>query len=237
MTFTGKVAHRPRTYAEVVRNGPARLPTVPQAIHKTVVINSEAPTGKKPQIAVAPRPLESTHVGTVASSQKASAAELHVFRTYELIEAILLALPPSDIVLAAKTNTIWRDIVERSPALRDRVFQARYDGVSAEDTAAGSLFLYIDGRQGTLIIRRLENVEVIAFIKNENHKMQIVDGERMVVDFVFVEDYVWGYRCHDIVRDEPYSGLLYTANRELKDYLTSFHTPMKRMSFHGFQFR
>ena len=111
-----------------------------------------------------------TQLTTYPSGRAQQIAAQKVFAIYELLESIILALPQSDILLAAYVSTSWYDLVSTSLAVEDQLFDL--DGQQHTPTKSGvdcSWFLFarvydIVHRkfpQGNLVIRRLGSLEII----------------------------------------------------------------------------
>ncbi|KAK3714636.1 hypothetical protein LTR37_007616 [Vermiconidia calcicola] len=172
-------------------------------------------------------------IPTEPSNNMRTAAADAVFCTYELVEKIILALPPEDILLAAKVNKTTFSIVEESRAIRYRLYHGRFqtlpnDGMLNTD----SWFVYFDLHFATIIIRRLGEVEVVSFIYlGAKGGLKIVAGRNRSVKFDVVMKDVgriefrdWAVQTIDVSRT-----VQLVRVTDVVGYLNRYHPPPKQL--------
>ncbi len=166
-----------------------------------------------------------------------------VFAIFELAEAILLALPKSDILLAAAATPRLRAVFENSPAIRHRLeddtttvghFEppgfVRYLILDKTDHGDSTSLRDTDTYHRMLIIRRYINAEVMAVVTCSDSGewgLELVDGKKTVVTFappgadgeggweIAVESFENGESRHRRV--------VYEENGPMERYLRKFH--------------
>lgn len=108
------------------------------------------------------------HTQALLSTPAPSAATDSVLNTYELLESIILALPPEDILLAASVCRTWYNVARRSVSLKARLIASLDEKQKPVDSSTKRSCFAFKKTFGTpdriLAIRRLGEVEVFAFL-------------------------------------------------------------------------
>jgi hypothetical protein len=108
-------------------------------------------------------------IDTTNESNLTMAATNAVFGTYELLESIILALPPEDIFLAARVCNKWNDIVTSSTAIEKRLKATPLFLLESEnDASTDSHVTYLLLDSCDVFIQHVKGGEVVALLRNKN---------------------------------------------------------------------
>ena len=173
-----------------------------------------------------------------ASSNRQSTAALTVLSISELLEAIILELPPEDILLAANVCTTWRDLILSSIAilkhLRSTNWSARqleYIGVDGTVKRALHDFADTNLSWGVLLIRRVPNFEVMCILSPQDTSppwLAIHNRNNKMICFEHVDGYFarWQVEFHDVDAGKVYTDYVGRSTFMLPDmyqYLDRYH--------------
>ena len=128
-----------------------------------------------------------TTLATVPGAQQQPDAMIKVFAIPELLTCIILSLPQEDILLAAKVSTAWRNLITDSTTIHQYIKEADLWDAPADDQPYSHFANYFEHVQfswGTILIRRLSDVEVIAVLsppEAQSSWFTIVNGRDKVV--------------------------------------------------------
>ena len=99
-------------------------------------------------------------------------AQQAVLNTYELVESIIRAMPPKDILLAANVSQFWYTIVTTSPAVNKRLRSNRIpfweDAQNPIESTRPDCLITLFLKQALILIRRLGEVEIIAYLPHKD---------------------------------------------------------------------
>ena len=161
-----------------------------------------------------------------------------VFSTYELVQAIILLLPPEDVLLAANFSTTWCDVVESSQPIKAHLISSLK--FTVHETAEGHLFspplshalflfYYID-YFGTLIVRGVGDYETLAVLHPEKkgaHKLLVPNGKDVIIKFERRSKRSWWVKVENLVARWSCVGKVVQYTRSIPaiyTYLRRFHS-------------
>ena len=105
----------------------------------------------------------------------------NVLNTVELVESIFLQLSPEDLLFAAYVCKDWQDLISTSLAIQTSLRKANYIVHYVPGTRSSknsiSYFITINLNWGKLLIRGLNNIEVIGALVLDSKYFHIVDGK------------------------------------------------------------
>ncbi|KAK3720866.1 hypothetical protein LTR37_003529 [Vermiconidia calcicola] len=171
-------------------------------------------------------------IPTEPSNTMRTAAADAVFGTYELVEKIILALPPEDILLAAKVNKATFTVTEDSSAIRNRLYASRYLSLHNDQPVnTDSWFVFFDFSCATLLIRRLGEVEVICLIYTRAQSgLKIVAGRNRSISFEVIVGGAQRIQFRGLaLQTIEVSSVHVARNTDVVGYLDRYRPPPKQL--------
>lgn len=119
-----------------------------------------------------------------------------VFGSYELLELILLALPPEDLLIAAHVSKFWYSLVTSSSAIDQRLQATPFfllEESEEYDYSDSPQLVHLMFECADVVIQRIDDFEAVALVRNQRLK----HGETFLIKFFESDEPIPGLNDDD----------------------------------------